>query len=167
MQFKCWSILTLAPLACLLGGGCASITNPARSDIVRVATFFNSQRIWLNFDAPPTREPQGLKFSVFLTASDRELGVFGDGTIHVDLFQTQGTPDSAANRVHLKRWSFNAEQARPFRAKKPTRYGWGYGLRLPWGDLDVRGKEIQIIVSFERRDGRVISGLPQYLKVPP
>jgi len=157
----------LLALAGLVGSGCTTTLSPARKDIVRVATFFNSQRLWLNFDSPPTNEPQGLKFSVFLAASNRELGVFGDGTLHVDLFRTENAPDSPAQRVHLKRWSFNTAQAMPFRSKKPTRYGWGYGLRLPWGDVDVHGKEIQIVVSFERKDGSVISGLPRYLKVPP
>jgi hypothetical protein len=39
-------------------------------------------------------------------------------------------------------------------------------MRLNWGDADVRGHEIQMVVSFERRDGTIIRGRPWYVKVP-
>lgn len=158
-------VLPLGLLASL-GTGCATTALTLHRDINRVSTFYDTLRIWLNFDSPPSSVPQGLKFSVFLTASDSELGVFGDGIIRIEMFRIDRGSNDQPLRTPVRQWSFDAQEAYPYRRKKPTRYGWAYGFRLPWGDVEVLGREILLIVSFERPDGTVIHGQPKYLKVP-
>lgn len=159
------AILSLGILS-TLGTGCATPSSMDRPDIIRVSTFYNSQRLWLNFDNPPTDVPQGLKFTVFLTGTQSELGVFGDGTLHMDMFRIDYNPDGEPTRTPVRHWSFNTQEAMPYRGKRPTRYGQGYGFRIPWGDVNVHGKEIQVTVSFERLDGTIVHGQPKGLKVP-
>ena len=60
---------------------------------------------------------------------------------------------SQATHRLIKEWAFDVEQAMPFRAKKKSRWGWGYGLFLTWNDLDLRGKEVRLVITFERADG--------------
>ncbi len=66
----------------------------------------------------------------------------------------------------MKHWSFDTEHAYEYGFRKKQRAGWGYQLRLNWGDLDVLGQEVMFIVSFERFDGRIIRGKRLYFKVP-
>jgi len=66
----------------------------------------------------------------------------------------------------IKEWEFDVEAAKPFRSKKPSIQGYGYRLPLDWGELDLAGREIRVIVSFERPDGRVIESSKKDLIVP-
>ncbi len=163
------STMLLAVIALpLIGTGC--ISTPYRvaghRNITNVSTFYNTSSPWLNFDNPPDNVPQGLKFSVFLTASETELGVFGDGVFTIDLFLIERDEENNPIRTPITKWKYTTEQAMPFRSKRPTKYGWGYGFRLNWGDADVLGKEIMTIVSFQRASGAVVHGTPFYHKVP-
>ncbi len=148
------------------GSGCQTLAPQGRRDINRVSTFYNTQHLWLNFDSPPTHLPQGIKFSVFLTARDSELGVFGDGIMQIEMFRIDKSDSGEQTRTPVKKWSFDTQQAQTFRGRQRKRYGWGYGFRLNWENAEVRGHEIMIIVSFHRHDGTIIHGQPKYLKVP-
>ncbi len=151
----------------LLLAGCSLAPTHLRRDIVRISPFYSTRAIWLNFEDPPTNVPQGLKFTVFLGTANQKLGMFGDGTMLVEMFRVEKDDQGKPVRVPVKKWSYNTKQCYPFRSKRRTRYGWGYGLRLPWGDVDVLGKEIVLVVSFKRLDGMIIHSQPKYLKVPP
>jgi len=150
----------------LLLAGCSLASNHLRRDIERISPFYSTRAIWLNFEDPPTNVPEGLKFTVFLGSARETIGVFGDGTMIVEMFRVDHDDQGKAIRVSVKKWSYNTEQCYPFRSKRRTRYGWGYGLRLPWGDADVLGEEIVLVVSFKRLDGISIHSQPKYLKVP-
>lgn len=160
-------------VAATLVGGCGGTSRSslafqrprAHDDIVGVNTFYTAKP-WVNFDSPPTNIPGGFKFTLYLTGTDSTHGVFGEGTIHVDMYRVETEAGVETTRVHVRRWSFNTEQAYPYRAKRQVRFGRAYGFRLDWGNSDVLGEEIMIIASFERLDGRIISSQPKYLKVP-
>ena len=156
----------LLPATCfVLAGGCATLDEKLHRDIVRVSRYYNKQSPWINFDDPPSKGPGGIRMVVYLKSSKGHLGVFGDGTIHVNLYHIEKGPDGETVENHLKRWSFDAEQAVLYHTPR-VRLGRGYQLRLNWGDADILGKEAMFTVSFERYDGRVIHGQSMYLKVP-
>ncbi|NOT02855.1 MAG: hypothetical protein HOP29_19825 [Phycisphaerales bacterium] len=146
--------------------GCQSARVAGRSDIVRVSTFYSSQDVWLNFDQPPTLVPQGFKCSVFLTPAEGEQGAFGDGTIKFEIYRVDRDEQGAGANTLVHTESFEKERAYGYRGRIPKRYGWGYGFRIPWGEADLRGQEIMVVVSFVRKDGRTIAGQPKYFKVP-
>ena len=154
-------------------GGCADTPRSSQGfqrprvhrDIVTVNTFY-SAKPWLNFDVPPRNVPDGFKFTLYMTGAGSARGVFGDGTIHIDMYRVETDAGGETTRPHARRWSFDTEQAYPYRAKRQVRFGRGYGFRLDWQEAEVLGKEVMIVASFERFDGRVISSQPKYLKVP-
>lgn len=146
--------------------GCQTPRTAGRSDIVRVSTFYSSQDVWLNFDQPPTMEPQGFKCSVFLTPAEGEQGTFGDGTIQFNIYRVDRDGAGRGTNTLIHTESFDTERAYGYRGRVRKRFGWGYGFRIPWGDADLRGKEIMVTVSFVRKDGRTIAGQPKYFKVP-
>ena len=90
---------------------------------------------------------------MFLIDGATGRGLFGEGTIVVDLYRigVDEEGNEATTKVH--EWTFDAERAVPFRSKQRTALGWGYQLRLHWEDLDVAGQEIELRISFRRPDG--------------
>ncbi len=153
-------------LALFTASGCATLDGRFRKNIVSVATFVDKRSPWLNFDDPPRDVPGGIKIPLYLTSHDSPLGVFGDGTLHVDMYRVDKAPDGSEEPAHLRRWTYDTQQAYMFGTRKKQRVGWGYQLMLNWGDVDVLGREVMFIVSFERLDGRMIRGKRIYFKVP-
>jgi len=95
-------------------------------------------------------------------------GVFGDGTIHVFLYEVDRTRGKKVSERRLVReWLFDTEKAKPYRSRKRYLGGYGYQLHCAWGDIDLGGKDVEIEVHFERTDGRVITSLPKAYTVPP
>jgi hypothetical protein len=66
----------------------------------------------------------------------------------------------------MHEWMFDVDEALPFRCKRRMVAGWGYAIFLPWGDMNLAGREIRLTVSFERKDGVVISGSKKDFRVP-
>lgn len=160
--YQMWFHMTTA--IALSAVGCA-ITPSVSTDIVQVATLYSPEP-WLNFDPVPTDVPGGLRFTLYLAPTGSPKGVFGDGTIHVEMHRVDRTADGKAEIALVRKWSFTTDEARVYRARDKRRLGWGYGMRLDWGDVDVLGREIMVIVSFERKDGRTVRGRPKYFQVP-
>ena len=131
-----------------------------------MATFPNKQNPWLNFDNPPRDVPGGIKITIYLVGSKSPMGVFGEGTLAVDMYRMEEGADGEELPVLAHRWEFDTEEAFRYGTIKRKRRGWGYGLRLNWGDADVLGKEVMFLVSFKRPDGRVIQARRTFFKVP-
>jgi hypothetical protein len=109
---------------------------------------------------------KGVKVGALYLLGPESTGVFGDGVIRPRIYVLQRDQQGKADYKLLKEWSFNTQEAIPFRAKRRTRWGWGYGLFLSWGDLDLTGRDIRLIVNFERLDGLVIAGNKKDWRVP-
>ena len=159
-DFKCWTKEPPGkPPVMVPGPG-------AVSNIVSVNKFFSAVP-WLIFDDPSSGRIDGFKCTVYLEGSDSPKGVFGTGTIVVTMYRLDKDPTGQEVPVQVKEWVLPSEKAYPWRAKKPTMIGWGYGLRLRWGpDVDVAGKKIAILVKYIRDDGRVINSSRTVLQVP-
>jgi hypothetical protein len=125
-----------------------------------------SQEPWLSFNPAGLREADGFKAAVYLESGTTGLGAFGDGTIRITMYVVERTDLLTEELVPMYRWELNSEQSTPWRFRNPTRLGWGYGLRLPWRDVDVSGKEIELAFQYQRRDGQMISSEPIRLRVP-
>jgi hypothetical protein len=137
-----------------------------QSNVVRVTKFF-SQNPWLSFTSDGSGKVDGVGFAVYLEGANGPRGVFGTGTIVVTMYRLDFDPlgREAATPVH--EWVLTPDKAYPWRAKKATALGWGYGLRLQWPDtVRVGGKQVAFLVKYVREDGREISSSRQVLKVP-
>lgn len=139
---------------------------PIESNIVRVNKFF-SQTPWLSFDSDGSKNVDGVSFTVYLEGPNEPKGVFGTGTIVINMYRLDIDPTGRETAVPVHEWVLPSDQAYPWRAKNRTALGWGYGLRLQWPrEVKVSGKQIAIVVKYVREDGRTISSSRQVLKVP-
>lgn len=172
-----WSFLFLASLASCNGpdqqwGASPSKTladppePPPVSNIVRVNKFF-SQNPWLSFKNDGSGNIDGVSFTVYLEGASQPRGVFGTGTIVVTMYRLSADPVGREVVVPVHEWVLPPDKAYPWRSKRPSAMGWGYGLRLQWPDtVNVGGKQISFTVKYIREDGREISSSRQVLKVP-
>lgn len=134
------------------------------TNIVNVHAYIDAINCWVwNEDRTA---PRGIVIKA-LYLEGPSGGVFGDGIIRPKLFVAY-RDDEGKRRWHLaKEWSYDVEDAMPFRTKKRFMAGWGYQLYLVWGDeLDLTGQEVRLIVEFERRDGIVVRSGKTDRKVP-
>ncbi len=161
----------IVPIACL--AGCLDAQpNVARmkldADIVQVKKFYPASP-WLSFDEAGDPNPEGFKVAVYLISAKTQKGAFGDGDIEVVIYSHPRSESSKqpAEPVVEKKWVLSPEDAMPFRAKIEAVMGFGYGLRLNWGDVDLLGKTVSVHINFRRRDGRLIQSSPKWLRVPP
>jgi hypothetical protein len=111
-------------------------------------------------------EVRGIVIGGLYLEGPKVKGVFGDGIIRPKLFVAYRDENGKKQWKLAKKWSFDVEEAMPFRAKKEKLYGWGYSLFLNWGDLNLAGREIRMTVDFERRDGRIVRSGKKDFRVP-
>lgn len=155
--------------------GCQQPKTPAQQvesmrlepNIIEVATFFGTSPIG---HVPGQTEPGGLVISaLYLFTPDGTggvKGVFGDGLIHIKLYVVNVDEQGSRARTLAKEWVYTPEQAMPYRTIRPSIMGYAYQIHCAWGDADVLGKDVEVEVEFERRDGRIISSRPKSLKIP-
>ncbi len=138
---------------------------PVEYNINNLAVFFNPNSSWIWTD-DRSRVIGLFVNSLYLLGHDGK-GVFGDGVIRPKLYVIEVTPEGQKKQTLFKEWSFDVEEALPFRVKKPAALGWGYGLLpLDWEDTDLSGRDIRVVVSFERRDGRMVNHRGINFRVP-
>lgn len=144
-----------------------STPDPApQSNVVRVTKFF-SQNPWLSFTSDGSAKVDGVGFAVYLEGTEGPRGVFGTGTIVVTMYRLDFDPLGREMATPVHEWVLPPDKAYPWRAKRPSALGWGYGLRLQWPDsVKVGGKQVAFIVKYVREDGREISSSRQVIKVP-
>lgn len=134
-------------------------------NVLNVAAYYAPYNpwVWTN-DRSRVR---GIIISALYLGGPDVLGVFGDGIIQPRLYVLEPDENDVKQPKLTVEWAFDPAQALPFRAKKRTAMGWGYGMRLLWSeDLDLSGKDIRMTVSFERRDGRTVHSGKKDFKVP-
>jgi hypothetical protein len=170
-----WRACLVCGLALALAGcesGAAGRTRRVRepvftSDVLGVHAYFHPYNPWI-WDEARTR-PRGIVIQALYLEGpgDPVQGVFGDGVIRPKMFTKVVDANGREQWPLVKEWAFDVDAAMPFRSKKPTAQGYGYALYLPWGDeVDVAGREIRMVVTFERADGQTITSAKKDFRVP-
>lgn len=136
------------------------------SNIVAVNKFFSNVP-WLIFDNDGTGRVDGVKITVYLQPAGGVKGVFGTGTLVVEMYRIDRGPDGREIPTLVQDWNLPPVATYPWRSKKAFAMGWGYGLRLRWDKhVDVAGRKVVFLIKYVREDGRVISSSRQVLRVP-
>lgn len=119
---------------------------------------------WKSFDPEGDRNVEGFAFVLYLIACDSRKGAYSNGLVHVNMYRVETGPDGKSTRELVQNWTARHDELNP---RQPTRLGYGYQPHLFWGEnVDVLGKEVEIVVQFEAPDGRVIQGQTVHRKVP-
>lgn len=180
-------------LVCLLGGAVAGC-NPAATDspvtrapdkkpgddqfervrnlppdpnVLEVKAFWDAYSPFVK--SADSSKVQGLMIKVLYLLGPQQKGVFGDGIIRPRLYLMQRDAYGKAMEPRLIReWEFDVERATAHRVVKYAQLGWAYAfIPLEWGkEMDLTGREVRVIISFERSDGRVVSSRPKDIKIP-
>jgi hypothetical protein len=166
-----WAVLLLLAVAALAGcdasgkrGGLGTGNVPTEPNVMRVVVLYSQYSCWM-WSEDKTKIT-GIYIAALYLLGPQGKGVFGDGVIRPKLYIMEPNKEGTKVPKLAKEWSFNVEEAMLFRAKEKRALGWGYGLPLGLGGLDIGGKEIQLVVSFERSDGLPCNSEKKYFKVP-
>jgi len=134
------------------------------SNVTGVAVFYDGYNPFLWSE--DKSKACGILIKALYLIGPEGRGVFGDGVINPKLYVAEKSPDGGKNWKFVKEWRFDINQAMRYRSKKQTVGGWGYLLPLPWGDEDYGGREIRMIVTYQRSDGISFSSSKKDFRVP-
>ncbi len=154
-----------------LGGG-APPPPPPPIDPTKVAVADDIVDIFEGWSPVPWLEDWdqrviGFKATVFFLSGKSERGAFVPGTIFCEVNTLQRGPNGRPQRQLVHRWEFDQQKAMNFRMRKKAVGGYYYGFPLTWpAELDVGGREIEVVFGYKRVDGKTILGSPHRLKVP-
>jgi hypothetical protein len=134
------------------------------TNIISVHAYTDAMNCWIwNEDRSEVRGI--IVKAMYLEGPDG--GVFGDGIIRPKLFAAHYDDQGKRQWRQVEEWSFDVEQAKLWRTKEKFLPGWGYRLHLPWSeDLKLSGREVRLVVEFERKDGIVVRSAKTDRKVP-
>ena len=138
---------------------------PTEPNILNVVAVYNPYTPWLWTE--DKARARGIYIGGLYLIGPNWQGVFGDGVIKPRLYVMERQPDGTKAPVLVKEWSFGVEEVLPFRGKMRSKLGWGYGLPLDWGDLNLGGREIRVVVAFEGSDAQIVTSAKKDLIVPP
>ncbi len=171
VAMRAWPGTMLPVIAVALSGlgGCALPPKQATpvsdsSEVARVVCFFDLNP-FLSFDEEGDPNPEGFRTTVVLASRKTGKGIAADGVVRAKMYRVDRvTPDKTA-RTLLREWAVDTAGLTTF---KSGALGEGYKLEFQWAkEDDVLGHEVEIVVSFEGRDGRVIRSQTKAQRVPP
>ena len=141
------------------------IDMPLEKNVVGVVAYYPSANPWIWTEN--RSRARGIVINALYLEGPNVSGVFGDGVIRPQLYVLDRSRGKRIEPVLVKEWSFDPRQAMPFRSKKRTIMGHGYRFHLIWGDdFDLTGKDIRVVVIFERVDGKIIHSGKKDFRVP-
>jgi len=134
-----------------------------RDDIVEIVQYWRPEP-WL-YDAD--RRPVGFRSTVYFVSGATDRGAFVPGNILIWLYVLEPSTEGVPQRKHVFGWEFDEPQSVLYRVRKASLQGYYYGFPLLWGpEVDVLGREIEVVFGYERKDGRILSAPGRRLHVP-
>jgi len=144
----------------------AQVAEMLEPNIISVHAYTDAMNCWIWND--DRSAPRGVIIkALYLTGGPSGKGVFGDGIIRPKLYVMERDREGKRQWHLVKEWSYDVDQAMGYRTNREFLPGWGYRLHLKWGDeIDLCGREVRLIVEFERKDGIVVRSGKTDRKVP-
>jgi hypothetical protein len=119
---------------------------------------------WL-FDSD--RRAVGFQATVYFWSGSTDRGAFVPGKIMVWMYTIEPSQVGMPQRKPVYGWEFDEAQSTLYRVRKTGIQGYYYGFPLAWGpEVDVLGREIEVVFGYEHLDGRIITAIGQRLRVP-
>jgi hypothetical protein len=83
------------------------------------------------------------------------------------MYEVFRQPDGTTEKQCVHVWEFDRAAAIGYRVRKLAVMGYYYGFALTWPpNVDVTGKEVEIVFGYERADGQIVTGTPRRAMVP-
>jgi hypothetical protein len=157
-----WPLLAVVAGCQSPGGGDWLGAPPQRDDVVAIRQFPPPQP-WLR-DAD--NRITGLCLRTYFVSAATDKGVFVPGTISVRMCTLRARPGGGYERTPAHQWVFDARTAEAFRVRRQSPMGFSYGFVLRWPqELNLMGQRIEVVISYQRADGKVVEGPACHLMV--
>jgi hypothetical protein len=161
-------VILLAGIGAVLASSVAGCQDPGRVKVQNwpPRTVANIDMIWLrltppapvNWDDKPGSD--GLQVQVNFFQIDEQLSVTVKGSLEFALYEGYVRPENLAAARPVHTWPFSGVQLASFCGKSAA--GWGYAMRLPWGDKPPAGSIATLIARYTSPDGNVKVSDPLY-----
>ena len=166
-----WMVLAGTGLILLVTSGCQSTRAGARQSgsdwrkpgVVRRVRCIYDQTPWLNVDRSGDRDPEGVRYRVFLDTGQGK-GVLRAGTFHTELYVVDRDEKGRLTRTLASDWHYPTSAFHTI--ARPGALGNGYFVHLVWAHKDIAGHDIEIITQFEDPDGNIAKSGTKGLRVP-
>jgi hypothetical protein len=136
-------------------------TVDTRDDVIRIIPYW-SQVPWLKSSDVVV----GFGVRVYFVSGETEVGTFVPGQIQI--LTNLLTPEGDYLRrslVHQKTIVGQEEVGFRVRRKSPIGYSYGFPVRWP-DDLNLAGKQIEVLIRYVRTNGTTIDSASKRLRVP-
>ncbi len=131
--------------------------------IIRHVRCLYEHRPWLNLDRAGDRDPEGIRYRVFLDAGDAR-GVHRAGMFDIEMYLIGRDDQGEPTRTLVSDWHYPTSKVHTI--AKPGKLGEGYFLYLRWARKDVAGHEIEIITKFKDEYGNTARSGTKRIPVP-
>ena len=151
---KAWMLIAAVTLAgCQNGGVEVSRLPPRPVDQVDNVALRLSPPMPLNWDDAPGLD--GLQAQLNLFQLDQPLSVIVEGAMEFVLYEGRGTAQVLAGKKPFRVWTFQGPELRNCMGK--TMFGWGYAMRLDWGDRPPESPSITLVARYRPVRGKDVS----------
>jgi len=140
-----------------------SSSGRGKSEPIRNVVCLFDQKPWINADAQGDRDPEGIRYRVFLD-DGKGKGVLRDGEFRIEMYEIgRDATSGQMKRTLVSDWVYGTDKFRTVEAKV---LGKGYHLALRWAKKGVVGREIELITLFEDPEGNIARSGTRRLRVP-
>ena len=164
--FSCGLVVAATVVGCQTPGGHSAsgrLFGKRSANPIRRVICVYDQKPWLNLDVMGDRDPEGIRYRVFLDPGDGN-GVHRDGTLHVEMYQIDRVRKGEVQRTLVSDWHYPTSEVHTI--AKPGMLGDGYYLYLRWARKDIPGHEVEIVTRFEDEHGRLAKSGTKRFRVP-
>ncbi len=166
-----WFRKTLLVTCAVLGAfcGCAATPktvapNTTGNEVAKLICLYDMNP-FQSFDQEGDLNVEGFRCTVVLASRKTRKGIAANGLIRARMYRLDRTASGKAVRTLVREWPILTEGLHTFHSMV---FGEGYKLQFCWDkDDDVLGRDVQIVMTFERPDGCIVRGQTKGWKVPP
>lgn len=147
-------------------GGARRLPGYSADPVMKVVPFFQPAPACLrSFDSEGDPNPEGFAFTLYLQSAHTGKGIHPEGTVQVKMYRLEPTAQGIVTRNLVYESRPVPAHTLPYSTQR-TALGWGYAPSFYWGNADVLGYNVEVVVEFTGTDGRVVRSQPRGLKVP-
>ncbi len=154
-------LLTVAAISTAMLGGCTGGTQkvsstppPPVDEVDRIIPLISPSPV--NWDGRPGAD--GLEVCVHFFRYSQGLPVTVRGSLEFVLYEGVIGVKDLPSAKPFRSWRFSSEELKAHRIRRMM--GWGYAMRLPWGNAPPTASAVTLLVRYTPLKGRPVSSDP-------
>lgn len=151
---KCMVALSLLAVALVVGGcqtGPVEVSRrpPRPVDRIDAVGLRVSPPMPLNWDEVPGSDGLATKVNLFQMEQPLSMPVLG--SLEFLLYEGRATAQALTKQEPYRTWTFEGDELAGHLQR--SMFGWGYAMRLGWGDKPPNSSTVTLIARYRRADG--------------